>query len=320
MAGASGGALAAQVSLAGGFGFIGAGYGGLEVLQKDIKIAQELLKLDESGTLPIGVGFLAWLLEKAPVADAEKLIDAALDARIKAVWLAFGADLGKWIDYIRRHDRYGVKIFVQLSTPEQLQLALDVWHVDAIIVQGNEAGGHGIGSSLPLLSLFPLLKALVPESKSVPVLAAGGLSTGAQIASLLALGASGAVVGTRFLVSHESLYTDTQKSALIAADSSMSTRSMAFDYARNTLGWPPGVDGRGLRNDTVKDFEDGVDIETLREKTSVAQKAGDASRMVIWAGTGVGLVNQVLPAQDIVAELHEQCLQHLRRATQCILT
>ncbi|KAF9054311.1 2-nitropropane dioxygenase [Panaeolus papilionaceus] len=318
MAGASGGALAAQVSLAGGFGFIGAGYGPLEVLQNDIKIAREVLQLSEASTLPIGVGFLVWLLEKAPIAEAEKAIDTVLEARVKAVWLAFGADIGRWIKYIRRHDRHGVKIFVQLSTPEQLQLALDVWHVDAIIVQGNEAGGHGIGSSLPLLTLFPLLKALVPESRGIPILAAGGLSTGAQIASLLALGASGVVIGTRFLLSNESLYMESQKNALIAADSSMSTRSMAFDYARNTLGWPAGVDGRGLRNDTVKDFENGVDIDTLREKTSLATKAGDANRMVIWAGASVGLVNKVLPARDILTELHEECLQHLKQAARCI--
>lgn len=161
-----------------------------------------------------------------------------------------------------------------------------------------------------------MLKALVPESRGIPILAAGGLSTGAQIASLLALGASGVVIGTRFLLSNESLYMESQKNALIAADSSMSTRSMAFDYARNTLGWPAGVDGRGLRNgnsqlasfelccfsnsiaiDTVKDFENGVDIDTLREKTSLATKAGDANRMVIWAGASVGLVNKVLPAR-----------------------
>jgi nitronate monooxygenase len=77
---------------------------------------------------------------------------------------------------------------------------------------------------------------------------AGGLATGAQIAALLDLGASGAVLGTRFLLSPESLYSDRQRQALIDAQSSESVRTMAFDYARNTLSWPKDVDGRGLRN------------------------------------------------------------------------
>lgn len=79
-------------------------------------------------------------------------------------------------------------------------------------------------------------------------MAAGGLATGVQIAALLTLGASGAALGTRFLLCPESLYTDRQRQALVDAESSQSVRTMAFDLARNTLSWPKGVDGRGLRN------------------------------------------------------------------------
>lgn len=71
---------------------------------------------------------------------------------------------------------------------------------------------------------------------------------GGHLASVLTLGASGAVFGTRFLLSLESQYTDVQRQALIGASSSDSVRSQAFDYARDTLGWPHGIDGRGLHN------------------------------------------------------------------------
>ena len=81
-----------------------------------------------------------------------------------------------------------------------------------------------------------------------PLLAAGGISSGSQIASLLTLGASGVVLGTLFLLSPESLYSNAQRQALLDAESSQSVRTMAFDHARNTLGWPEGIDGRGLRN------------------------------------------------------------------------
>ena len=80
------------------------------------------------------------------------------------------------------------------------------------------------------------------------VLAAGGLATGAQVAAVLALGASGAAIGTRFLLTPESFYTDAQKRALVNADSRSTVRTMAFDVVRNTVGWPDDVDGRGLRN------------------------------------------------------------------------
>lgn len=81
-----------------------------------------------------------------------------------------------------------------------------------------------------------------------PLVGAGGLAIGSQIAALLTLGASGAALGTRFLLCPESFYTDRQRQALIEAQSSESVRTMAFDYARDTLSWPKDVDGRGLHN------------------------------------------------------------------------
>jgi nitronate monooxygenase len=111
--------------------------------------------------------------------------------------------------------------------------------------------------------------------------AAGGLATGVQIAALLTLGASGAALGTRFLLCPESLYTDRQRQALVDAESSQSVRTMAFDLARNTLSWPKGVDGRGLRNDTVIEFENGVDVDTIRKRFVDGVQAGDKSRMLV---------------------------------------
>lgn len=126
-----------------------------------------------------------------------------------------------------------------------------------------------------------------------PLLAAGGLVTGSQVASFLVLGAAGAVLGTRFLMTPESLYSDAQKKALVAAKSDMTVRTMAFDRARGILDWPAGVDGRGLYNNTVKDVEDGVDIETVKEK----YEEGDPDRMLVWSGMGIGLVSDIKSAK-----------------------
>jgi nitronate monooxygenase len=112
---------------------------------------------------------------------------------------------------------------------------------------GIEGGGHGASSGSPVLALVSSILSAVPET-GPPILAAGGMANGGHMAALLTLGASGAVFGTRFLLAPESLYTDVQRRALVAASSTSSVRTMAFDNARGSMGWPSGVDGRGLRN------------------------------------------------------------------------
>jgi hypothetical protein len=115
------------------------------------------------------------------------------------------------------------------------------------LIPGIEAGGHGFSSAPPMKTLIASILLIAPEDGPV-IIGAGGLATGGHVAELLARGAAGAVLGTRFLLTPESLYSDAHKQALISAQSTTSVRSMAFDQARGTLGWPSGVDGRGLRN------------------------------------------------------------------------
>ena len=126
---------------------------------------------------------------------------------------------------------------------------------------------------------------------------AGGLSNGAQIAEYIRLGAAGAVLGTRFLLTPESTYTAGQKNALLAATSGSTVRSVKFDEARNTLGWPEDADGRGLRNALTNDWEAGVNMFVLREKVKEGMKKDDPQYMVTWAGEGVGDVNEIKGAQ-----------------------
>jgi nitronate monooxygenase len=130
-----------------------------------------------------------------------------------------------------------------------------------------------------------------------PVLVAGGLSNGAHVASFLTLGASGAVLGTRFLLTPESQYTAAQKQALLAATDSATVRTLAFDRARGTLEWPSGIDGRALFNDTVNDDNNGVSMDTIKEKFIEGVAKGDADRMLVWAGTGVGLMTNIKDAK-----------------------
>ena len=161
---------------------------------------------------------------------------------------------------------------------------------------GTEAGGHG-GSTTP--STFVLVSeilATLARDGAPPVLAAGGLATGTQIAPYLTLGATGAALGTRFLLTSESPYKPAQKAALLAARSHGATaRTLAFDLARDTAYWPGHINGRGLRNAIVDDLEAGVDLGTVQARFREAAEVGDASYMVVFAGQGVGLMNEIKP-------------------------
>jgi len=214
MAGASGGLLAARVTAGGGFGFLAAGYRTAESLTDELSLARGLLHLTPSDSLPIGVGYLGWQLEE-PTAKPEVMLSAALDNHIHAIWLAFGNNLKEWIKFIRNYDAEHKRvrqttIFVQVSSIEEALVASDEWKVDVLVAQGNESGGHGYGSAPPLFTLVSSLLTVLPKG-GPPLLAAGGLVTGRQVASFLVLGAAGAVLGTRFLMTPESLYSDAQK-------------------------------------------------------------------------------------------------------------
>jgi len=105
---------------------------------------------------------------------------------------------------------------------------------------------------------------------------------------------------------------------LLDAGVNSTVRTMAFDVARGTLGWPSGVDGRALRNHTVEDYDQGRDLDAIRQEFRQATQKGDRNRMLVWAGTGVGLMKDIIPAKDILAELHQQCVEHLRSAASYV--
>jgi nitronate monooxygenase len=159
--------------------------------------------------------------------------------------------------------------------------------------KGIEAGGHGSAVAPPL---FVLLQAVLDEIKSNGgplVLAAGGISTGAQIAALLTMGADGVVLGTRFLFTPESKYTDAQKKVLLQADLGATVRTLAYDEVGRTNGWPPNFNGRAISNEVMTDYKAGLSLEERIKKFDENSRNGDDSRLVIWAGVGVGLTSEI---------------------------
>lgn len=173
MAGAAGGRLAAQVSLAGGFGFIAAGethrlspmhsrltvdtegYSTPDVFKYELSLACLELPLHPT-LIPIGVGFLCWLLDK-PDSQAREVLQIALDSGVQAVWFAFGADIGRWVQYVRTYDtksdRHTTIIFAQCSSVSEALVAIREWKVDVVVAQGTYLYLHPL-CRIPCVSDF----------------------------------------------------------------------------------------------------------------------------------------------------------------------
>lgn len=280
---ASGGALAAAVSAAGGLGLIGAGYGDPDWMREQFRLA---------GGARVGVGFITWSLARRP-----ELLDLALAHKPAAVMLSFGDPL----PFAEKIRRAGAKLILQVQDIETTRQALAA-KPDVLVAQGTEAGGHGGDRSL-----FTLLQAVQTLNPAVPVLAAGGIADRRGFDAARALGADGVLVGTRFLASEESLAAPQAKKRVVAANGDATLRTTVFDVVRG-FDWPAKFTGRALRNsfsDTwhgrEADLKQQLSEQAPRYRSAAERKDFDTA--VIFAGEAVNLVDAVLPARDIVRRI-----------------
>ncbi|GAA6033548.1 hypothetical protein JCM8097_001449 [Rhodosporidiobolus ruineniae] len=335
MTGVAGGALAAAVHRAGAAGFIGAGHKPLDDLVQEVGKAREVLGLNNEEALPLGIGLVLFRFESPYLSTSSAEITAAGDAflryvlfvaRARSFWMSFaysGADgLEEWVRRVRTMEREGPKagqleekeraerlrLWVMVQTEEMGKRARE-WDVDAVVAQGTESGGHGPTSSagLPSSILFSRLSPLYPRDSAPFLLSAGGLSSPSSVASALSSGAAAAVSGTAFTVASESLLPSRQKDLLIRAQSGAETvRGVKLDIARDggKNYWPPGYcDGRGLKSLTTADADAGATDQELAARYKQAVEEKDVERLITWAGTGVGDVDAIRPANEIVQRL-----------------
>ncbi len=292
MAGVSGGVLAAAVSNAGGLGLIGGGYGDADWLMREFNAA---------GEARIGVGFITWSLARQP-----RLLDLALARNPVALMLSFG-DFKPFLHQIRAAQ---TKLIVQVQTLEQAREAVDAG-VDAIVAQGTEAGGHG-GTRATL----PFVPAVVDIAQGIPVIAAGGIADGRGLAAALALGGSGALCGTTFFASDESLASEGAKQAALSGSGDDTERSSVFDMARG-LDWPSDWNLRTLRNTFTRQWSG--DIVGLREnlaqeqtRFNTASAAGDLDVAAVIVGEAADLIRTPQTAQATLRAMISQAEDRLR--------
>lgn len=208
--------------------------------------------------------------------------------------------------FVERIHSVGVPVICQVGNVEHARHALDVG-ADIIVAQGGEGGGHGLGTR-STLTLVPELADLIAErGTDTLLLAAGGIADGRGLAAALVLGADGAVVGTRFLVSEEAAISAEAQARALLLSGDDTVRQSVYDILRGK-DWPEKYSGRVLRNSFITQwhgreaaFNDSLDA--LREQFRTAVGAGDFNVANLIVGEAVGLIRSIESAESIVLSM-----------------
>ncbi|CAG9982670.1 unnamed protein product [Clonostachys byssicola] len=299
--------LAIAVTQAGGLGQIGF-TGSPMRMQSELEKAKQKLQAtpvcDEAcKVLPVGVGIIALGGSTTP------WIQTLAEYKPAMVWLSFGTcdEFKSWTDDIRSVSP-DTKTWIQVGSVSAALGAAATCAPDALVLQGSDAGGHGHKHGASIVTLIPeAMDALHRQGFSdIPVVAAGGIMDGRGAAAAIALGASGVVMGTRFLACSEiEIESEVADECLTASDGGEATvRSRVFDDIWGQNVWPEMYDGRCLRNAIYDDVEEeGMSLQEAREHLIRRSRNETSSGMrnicAIWAGTGVGMLKEREKAADI---------------------
>jgi len=225
-------------------------------------------------------------------ARAAELLDIAFEARIPVMVASQGGPQ----EHLARFRAIGTKWLHVVASVEHATKA-QAAGVDALVVDGMEAGGHPPPSEVTTL----VLVRRVVKAVKLPVVASGGVADGAGIAALLSLGADAVQLGTRFIATPEASVHDNYKRAVLAADVDGSTL-----VARGRLPI------RQLKNAFSARYEAAEkagatqeELEALFKTSSLKQAAldGDVEWGMVEAGQSAGLVDEILPAAELVKRL-----------------
>ena len=233
-------------------------------------------------------------------------VQRVLDAGARAVMFSFG-DPGPFVEQVRAA---GAILIIQVTDLNEARRAVELG-ADVIVAQGTEAGGHG---ALRGRSIFSFLPAVVDLARPTPVLAAGGIADGRGLAAVLALGAAGALIGTRFQATTESLAGAETVRAIVDGRSEETERNRILDIARGS-DWPSRYSARTLAHPYLDRWR-GREAELAADPHARQAYQDDVARgmipaLPVWAGEGVDLITDVPAAGDLVDRLVSEARQAL---------
>ncbi len=281
--------LAAPVSEAGALGVIGAGHMPPDALRAEIRATKERT------TRPFGVNIML----RSPF--VREVMQVVIDERVPVI--TTGA--GNPAEYIPALKAVGTKV-IPVVASVALAKRLERSGVDALIAEGTESGGH-VGE-VSTMCLIPQ----VVDAVKIPVIAAGGIADARGVAAAFCLGAAGAQIGTRFVMSTECIAHEHYKQAILKAKE------------RSTVltGVSTGHPVRVLENALTREFaaleRQQASVEELDQlgagKLRLAAREGDVQRGSVMAGQIAGMLQDIKPVNEIVAELvagYEQVVRNL---------
>ena len=280
--------LAAAVSEAGGLGLIGGANAPAEVVREEIRQAK-------APTIkPIGVNVM--LLSP----HADEVAKVVVEEGIGVV--TTGA--GNPEKYIEMRKAAGVKI-IPVVASVALAKRMERYGADAVVAEGCESGGH-IGEQTTM-TLVPQ----VADAVSIPVIAAGGIGDGRGIAAAFMLGAEAVQIGTRFVVSDESIVHENYKQRIIKAK----------DIDSAVTGRSHGHPVRCLRNQMTREYvkleQEGKSFEELEYltlgKLREAVQEGDITNGTVMAGQIAGMISKTQTCKEMIDEMMEQAEKLLNR-------
>ncbi|HKF76457.1 MAG TPA: nitronate monooxygenase family protein [Candidatus Dormibacteraeota bacterium] len=290
--------MVAAVSSAGGLGVLGVtGY-------PAPRVAAAAAEIRAACSRPFGLNLLLFLSGEA---DLEAVL-AQRPAVLSTAWPWPEQDLRPVFE---RAHAAGVRVMHMVASVDEARRAAEAG-ADVVVAQGTDGGGH-VGT-VATMTLVPMaVRAVAP----VPVVAAGGIATGGQLASALLLGAEGVLMGTRFLATDESPWPPSFKRAILDSDGHDTELTEIPDIAKGAV-WPGAFD-RARRNRLISDWS-GRENELRRRRTEVAAaitrayREDDAERGELNFGQCAGLIDSIEPCGDLVRRIAADAEQTLRNA------
>ncbi len=287
----SGWRLAAASTQAGALGLIGAGSMTPDLLREHLRKMREACP-----DKPWGVNLPLFFQH------AEEMARILVEKKVRVVFTSGGSPK----KFTPRFKDAGMKVVHVTATPE-LAGKCEEAGVDAVVVEGFEAGGHNGRDELTTMVLVPQAAAAV----RIPVIAAGGIYDGRGMAAALALGAEGVQIGTRLAATVESSAHENFKRAMVDSSPTgtflvlkklIPARVIVNEWTRRVL----DAEARGAGEQELLDL-------IGEKRTKLGMFDGDLVEGELQIGQAVGAVREILPAGDVIRWIARGCEETLAR-------
>ena len=242
------------------------------------------------------------------------LLEVAFKHPIKLIANALGVPPKYMIDTAREH---GVPVAALVGTKKHALRQVEAG-VDLIVAQGSEAGGHT--GEVSTLVLVPEVVAAVSAVSDIPVLAAGGIVNGAQMAAVVAMGAAGAWTGSVWLTTEEAETAPASVQKMLNASSADTVRSKGRTGKPSRQlksDWTAAWETEGSPKPLPMPLQSMISEPVLARVDKLAETGNEGAYALstYFVGQGVGLMDKVKPAKDVVAQMIEEFVAAVERAS-----